>query len=144
MSKDRYPPLSLWRILFLLNIFFAITRLHILCIIKYFCSIRRCVCIAHEPLQHHIEVNFITTVKDAVAKRFEQLYDQREICLNELTSRAGAYSKIDLLFQSKNIFILQTAPLANIKDECYTEAIKKHWRCPLCPVLKEARTRPRP
>ena len=38
------------------------------------------------------------TVKDAVAKRFEQLYDQREICLNELTSHAGAYSKIDLLF----------------------------------------------
>ena len=37
------------------------------------------------------------TVKDAVAKHFEQLYDQREICLNELTSRAGAYSKIDLL-----------------------------------------------
>ena len=37
-------------------------------------------------------------------------------------------------------FILQTAPLANIKDECYTEAIKKHWRCPICPVPKEART----
>ena len=94
------PPLSLWRILFLLNIFFAITRLHILCIIKYFCSIRRCVCIAHEPLQHHIEVNFVMTVKDAVAKHFEQLYDQREICLNELTSRAGAYSKIDLLLHT--------------------------------------------
>ena len=40
------------------------------------------------------------TVKDAVAKRFEQLCDQREICLNELTSRAGAYSKIDLLFNT--------------------------------------------
>ena len=46
MLKDWYPPFSLWRILFLLNIFFAITRLHILCIIKYFCIIRRCVCIA--------------------------------------------------------------------------------------------------
>ena len=45
-------------------------------------------------------MNFIMTVKDAVAKCFEQLYDQREICLNELTSRAGAYSKIDLLFHS--------------------------------------------
>ena len=30
------------------------------------------------------------TVKDAVAKRFEQFYDQRGICPNELTSRAGA------------------------------------------------------
>lgn len=144
MSKDRYPPFSIWRILFLLNIFFAITRLHILCIIKYFCSIRRCVCTAARTLQHHIEVNFITTVKDAVAKCFEPLCDQREIFSNELATHAGAYSKIDLLFQSKNIFILQTAPLANIKNECYTETIKKHWRCPLCPVLKEARTRPRP
>ena len=94
------PPLSLWRILFLLNIFFAITRLHILCIIKYFCIIRRCVCIAHEPLQHHIEMNFITTVKDAVAKRFEQLCDQREIHPNKLATRLGAYSKIDLLLNS--------------------------------------------
>lgn len=85
---------------FLLNIFFAITRLHILCIIKYFCSIRRCVCIAHEPLQHHIEVNFITTVKDAVAKCFEQLYNQQEIFPNELATHAGAYSKIDLLLHS--------------------------------------------
>ena len=40
------------------------------------------------------------TVKDAVAKCFEQLYDQREICLNELTSHAGAYPKIDLLLNS--------------------------------------------
>lgn len=40
------------------------------------------------------------TVKDAIAKCFEQLYDQREICLNELTARAGAYSKIDLLFNT--------------------------------------------
>ena len=84
------------------------------------------------------------TVKDAVAKRFEQFYDQREIHPNKLATHAGAYSKIDLLFQSKNIFILQNAPLANIKNECYTKAIKKHWRCPLCPVPKEARTRPRP
>ena len=29
------------------------------------------------------------TVKDAVAKRFEQLCDQREICPNELATRAG-------------------------------------------------------
>ncbi len=36
------------------------------------------------------------------------------------------------------IFILQTAPLANTKNACYTETIKKHWRCPLCPVPKEA------
>lgn len=85
---------------YLLNIFFAITRLHILCIIKYFCSIRRCVCIAHEPLQHHIEVNFIMTVNDAVAKCFEQLYDQQWIFPNELAARAGAYSKIDLLFNT--------------------------------------------
>ena len=85
---------------FLLNIFFAITRLHILCIIKYFCSIRRCVCIAHEPLQHHIEVNFVMTVNDAVAKHFEQFYDQREIHPNKLATHAGAYSKIDLLFHS--------------------------------------------
>jgi len=45
-------------------------------------------------------VNFITTVKDAVAKCFEQLYDQRWIFPNELAARAGAYSKIDLLFYS--------------------------------------------
>lgn len=38
------------------------------------------------------------TVKDAVAKRFEQLYDQQEIFPNELATHAGAYSKIDLLF----------------------------------------------
>ena len=85
---------------FLLNIFFAITRLHILCIIKYFCIIRRCVCIAHEPLQHHIEMNFITTVKDAVAKCFEQLYDKRWIFPNKLATHASAYSKIDLLLNS--------------------------------------------
>ena len=82
------------------NIFFAITRLHILCIIKYFCSIRRCVCTAARTLQHHIEVNFITTVKDAVAKRFEQLCDQRGIRPNELATRAGVtpstvYSMLD-------------------------------------------------
>jgi len=45
-------------------------------------------------------VNFITTVKDAVAKYFEPLYDQREICPNELATRAGAYTKINLLFNS--------------------------------------------
>ncbi len=38
------------------------------------------------------------TVKDAVAKCFEQLYDQQGIFPNELATRAGAYSKIDLLF----------------------------------------------
>ena len=38
------------------------------------------------------------TVKDAVAKRFEQFYDQREIFSDELAIRPGAYSKIDLLF----------------------------------------------
>ena len=43
----------------------------------------------HELLYHHIEVNFIMTVKDAVAKRFEQLCDQREMRLNELAIRAG-------------------------------------------------------
>ena len=40
------------------------------------------------------------TVKDAVAKRFEQFYDQREIHPNKLATHAGAYSKIDLLFHS--------------------------------------------
>ena len=43
----------------------------------------------HELLYHHIEVNFIMTVKDAVAKRFEQLCDQREMRRNELAIRAG-------------------------------------------------------
>ena len=38
------------------------------------------------------------TVKDAVAKCFEQLCDQQEIFPNELATRPGAYSKIDLLF----------------------------------------------
>jgi len=45
-------------------------------------------------------MNFITTVKDAVAKCFEQLYDQQGIFPNELATRAGAYSKIDLLLHS--------------------------------------------
>ena len=54
----------------------------------------------HELLYHHIEVNFIMTVKDAVAKRFEQLCDQRGICPNELATRAGVtpstvYSMLD-------------------------------------------------
>jgi len=45
-------------------------------------------------------VNFITTVKDAVAKCFEQLYGQQEIFPNELATHADAYSKIDLLLNS--------------------------------------------
>ena len=40
------------------------------------------------------------TVKDAVSKYFEPLYDQREIFSNELATLAGAYSKIDLLFNT--------------------------------------------
>ena len=54
----------------------------------------------------HIELNFIhdctlsMTVKDAVAKCFEQFYDQREIHPNKLATHAGAYSKIDLLLHS--------------------------------------------
>ena len=43
----------------------------------------------HELLYYHVEVNFIMTVKDAVAKRFEQLCDQRGIRPNELATRAG-------------------------------------------------------
>ena len=54
----------------------------------------------HKLLYHPIEVNFIMTVKDAVAKRFEQFYDQREIHPNKLATHAGAYSKIDLLFNT--------------------------------------------
>ena len=77
------------------------------------------------------------TVKDAVAKRFEQFYDQREIHSNKLATRPGAYSKIDLLFQSKNIFILQTAPLANIKNACYTEAIKNIGGVPYAPSQRK-------
>ena len=45
-------------------------------------------------------MNFITTVKDAVAKCFEQLYDQQGIFSNELAIHASAYSKIDLLLHS--------------------------------------------
>ena len=41
-------------------------------------------------------------------------------------------------FTHRYIFILQNAPLANTKNACYTETIKKHWRCLLCPVPKEA------
>lgn len=40
------------------------------------------------------------TVKDAVAKRFEQFYDQRGIFSDELAIHAGASSKIDLLLHS--------------------------------------------
>ena len=54
----------------------------------------------HELLYHPIEVNFITTVKDAVAKRFEQLCNQHGIRPNELATRAGVtpstvYSMLD-------------------------------------------------
>ena len=77
------------------------------------------------------------TVKDAVAKYFEQLCDQWGICPNKLATRPGAYSKIDLLFQSKNIFILQNAPLANIKNACYTEAIKNIGGVPYAPSQRK-------
>ena len=40
------------------------------------------------------------TVNDAVAKYFEQRYDQQGIFPNELATHAGAYSKIDLLFNT--------------------------------------------
>ena len=51
-------------------------------------------------LYYHDEVNFIMTVKDAVAKRFEQLCNQRGIRPNELATRAGVtpstvYSMLD-------------------------------------------------
>ena len=54
----------------------------------------------HGFLYYHVEVNFIMTVKDAVAKRFEQLCDQRGIRPNELATRAGVtpstvYSMLD-------------------------------------------------
>ena len=54
----------------------------------------------HELLYYHVEVNFIMTVKDAVAKRFKQLCDQRGIRPNELATRAGVtpstvYSMLD-------------------------------------------------
>ena len=54
----------------------------------------------HELLYYHVEVNFIMTVKDAVAKRFEQLCNQRGIRPNELATRAGVtpstvYSMLD-------------------------------------------------
>ncbi len=54
----------------------------------------------HKLLYYHGEVNFIMTVKDAVAKRFEQLCDQRGIRPNELATRAGVtpstvYSMLD-------------------------------------------------
>ena len=69
----------------------------------------------HKILLHHTQMrmhsctNFSTiilrrtlsmTIKDAVAKCFEQLYDQQGIFLNELATHAGAYSKIDLLLHS--------------------------------------------
>ena len=87
MSKDWYSSIITMEDTFLLNIFsaprgtFAYT-------------------ILHELLYHHIEVHFIMPVKDAIAKRFEQLCAQRGIRPNELATRAGAYSKIDLLFHS--------------------------------------------
>ena len=67
----------------MLNIFFVVTQPHILYSIKYFHDIRNCV-----------------RTKDAVAKRFEQLCDQRGIRPNELATRAGVtpstvYSMLD-------------------------------------------------
>ena len=84
----------------MLNIFFVVTQPHILYNIKYFHDIRNCYVKPHEFLYYHVEVNFIMTVKDAVAKRFEQLCDQRRIRPNELATRAGVtpstvYSMLD-------------------------------------------------
>ena len=84
----------------MLNIFFVVTQPHILYNIKYFHDIRNCYVKPHELLYYHVEVNFIMTVKDAVAKRFEQLCDQRRIRPNELATRAGVtpstvYSMLD-------------------------------------------------
>lgn len=67
----------------------------------------------HELLYHHIEVNFIMTVKDAVAKRFEQLCDQREMSPNELAIRAGVtpstvYSMLNLSRQRVSIATIKS------------------------------------
>ena len=56
--------------------------------------------ILHELLYHHIEVHFIMPVKDAIAKRFEQFCDQREMHPNKLATHAGVYFQIDLLLHS--------------------------------------------
>ena len=67
----------------------------------------------HELLYHPIEVNFIMTVKDAVAKRFEQLCDQREMRPNELAIRAGVtpstvYSMLNLSRQRVSIATIKS------------------------------------
>ena len=67
----------------------------------------------HELLYHHIEVNFIMTVKDAVAKRFERLCDQREMRPNELAIRAGVtpstvYSMLNLSRQRVSIATIKS------------------------------------
>ena len=74
------------------------------------------------------------TVKDAVAKRFEQFYDQRKIHPNKLATHAV---HIPILIYCLYIFILQTAPLANIKNACYTEAIKNIGGVPYAPSQRK-------
>ena len=85
----------------MLNIFFVVTQPCILYSIKFFRDIRSCVRkTARTSVPSSIEVNFIMTVKDAVAKRFEQLCNQHGIRPNELATRAGVtpstvYSMLD-------------------------------------------------
>ena len=53
------------------------------------------------------------TVKDAVAKRFEQLCDQRRIRPNELATRAGVTPSYSMLDPSR-----QRVSIATIKKLC--------------------------
>lgn len=47
------------------------------------------------------------------------------------------------LLELNYIFILQNAPLANIKDECYTEAIKKTLEVSHMPRPKGSKNKPK-
>lgn len=68
----------------------------------------------YELLYYHVEVNFIMTVKDAVAKRFEQLCDQRGIRPNELATRAGVTPTVYSMLDPSR----QRVSIATIKKLC--------------------------
>lgn len=90
----------------------------------------------HELLYHHIEVNFIMTVKDAVAKRFEQLCDQREMRPNELAIRAGVTPSTvySMLNPSR-----QRVSIATIKKLCdgLDMTLGQFFSCPLFDELDQ-------
>ena len=76
------------------------------------------------------------TVKDAVAKRFEQLCDQRGICPNELATRAGVTpSTVYSLFDPSR----QSIAVVTVKKLCdgLDITLAEFFSCPLFDELEQ-------